>query len=46
MQIGEAIRTIVVEPLEEPVSNSVGDPVLEPLPPDTAADEPEEVCAD
>jgi len=41
MQIGEALRTIVVEPLELPVKEATGEP--EPVPVPEPEPEPEEV---
>ena len=45
MQIGKPLRTIIVEPLELPVSDPTGEPInlLEPQP--EPAPEPEQVPA-
>ena len=44
MQIGEPLRTIVVEPLELPVNPPAVEPELEPEPPKPGSD-PERVPA-
>jgi hypothetical protein len=35
MQIGDPLRTIIVEPLELPVSDPAGDPISDPPAPQT-----------
>ena len=43
MRIGKLLRTIFVEPLEQPVDKCEGDPVLDQLPQPESEPEPGEV---